>query len=165
MFVSRSSPLSLATLPFTSFAAGFVSESASHPAPDPIEQDNRHAGPGEHFGEFDDLPFHGRLRPDFEWLETRGNCAPSRPPRGGNQRGSLSINLGNGAVTGEGHVADHGAGHAAASCEASGRYVAMKRRTLASVSGQIRLGGSASRLLTNDLSFIAFSPNCQIDKP
>ena len=54
-------------------------------------------------------------------------------------------------------------GHAAASCCASGLYVAMKRRTLASVSGQIRR--PSSRFLTNDLSFMASSPNCQMEMP
>jgi hypothetical protein len=57
-----------------------------------------------------------------------------------------------------------GRGHAAASCCASGLYVAMKRRTLASVSGHMRRP-SLSRFFTNDLSFMAFSPNCQIDRP
>jgi hypothetical protein len=54
--------------------------------------------------------------------------------------------------------------HAAASCWASGRYVAMNLRTLASVSGHTRRP-STSRFFTNDLSFMAFSPNCQMDSP
>jgi hypothetical protein len=51
--------------------------------------------------------------------------------------------------------------HATALCGASGRYVAIKRRTLASVSGHMRR--PASMFLTNDLSFMASSPNCQME--
>lgn len=46
---------------------------------------------------------------------------------------------------------------------ASERYVAMNRRTFASVSGHTRR--PFSRFLTNDLSLTAFSPNCQMDSP